>query len=128
MFIRLPGAKLIERHMHECRQGLNCGSAQLQDTAVVAQSHSLFNPAPPEAGLKADCTLCFLFVCPVLFVPVAITLRSEVLTLNLVVAEFPKFLRRIDGEFPGTPSRDDKRAVMGVILCSALSGSGLKVH
>ena len=44
--------KLKERHMHECRQGLNCGGAPLHDTA--AESHTLFNPAPPEARLKAE--------------------------------------------------------------------------
>jgi len=54
MFNRLPGAMLKERHMHECRLGRNCGRALLHDTAVGAESHRLFNPAPPEAGLKAD--------------------------------------------------------------------------
>src|SRR5436853_5397191 len=54
MFNRLPGAMLSERHMHECKQGRNCGRALLHDTAGLAQSHRLFNPAPPEAGLSAD--------------------------------------------------------------------------
>ena len=54
MFNRLPGAMLKERHMHECRLGCNCGPAPLHDTAAAAESHRLFNPAPPEVGLKAE--------------------------------------------------------------------------
>jgi hypothetical protein len=54
MFNRLPGAMLKERHLHECRQGRNCGRALLHHTAAATLSHTLFNPAPPEAGLKAD--------------------------------------------------------------------------
>lgn len=54
MFNRLPGAMLTERHMHECRLGHNCGRALLHHTAAVAESHRLFNPAPPEVWLTAD--------------------------------------------------------------------------
>jgi hypothetical protein len=54
MFNRLPGAMLKERHMHECKLGRNCGRDLSHDTAPVAESHRLFNPAPPEAGLKAE--------------------------------------------------------------------------
>ena len=54
MFNRLPGAMLKERHTHECRLGRNCGRTLLHNTAAVAQSHRLFNPVPPEAGLKGD--------------------------------------------------------------------------
>jgi hypothetical protein len=54
MFNRLPGTMLDERHTHECEQGLNCGRALLHDTAAIAQSHRLFNPAQPVAVLDAD--------------------------------------------------------------------------
>ena len=57
MFNRLPGAMLKERHTHECRLGRNCGRTLLHNTAAVAQSHRLFNPVPPEAGLACDWSL-----------------------------------------------------------------------
>jgi len=45
---------LIERHMHECEKGHNCGRALLHDTATRPESHRVFNPAKPAAGLIAD--------------------------------------------------------------------------
>ena len=54
MFNRLPGTMLDERYKHECEQGFNCGRALLHDTAAIAQSHRLFNPAQPVAELDAD--------------------------------------------------------------------------
>ena len=46
MFNRLPGTMLTKRQTHECRQGRSCGCALSNDTADLAESHRLFNPAP----------------------------------------------------------------------------------
>ena len=49
-----PGTMLIERHTHECCKGHSCGRAPSNDTAGLSESHSLFNPVQPEAGLITD--------------------------------------------------------------------------
>ena len=49
-----PGTMLIERHTHECSKGHSCGRAPSNDTAGLSESHSLFNPVQPEAGLITD--------------------------------------------------------------------------
>ena len=49
-----PGTMLIERHTHECSKGHSCGRAPSNVTAGLSESHSLFNPVQPEAGLITD--------------------------------------------------------------------------
>jgi len=54
MFNCLPGAMLAKRHAHEWESGRSCGRALLKDNATFANSHRLFNPAPPEAMLAPE--------------------------------------------------------------------------
>src|SRR5215472_12290909 len=37
---------LSSRHRHEWKSGRSCGRAPRHDTAGIAESHRLFNPAP----------------------------------------------------------------------------------
>ena len=55
MFNRLPGAMLSSGHKHQCKKGRNCSRVLSQHTAAVdtPHSHSLFNPAKPEAELSS---------------------------------------------------------------------------
>src|SRR5450631_3810689 len=58
MFNRLPGAMLTLGHTHQWGKGLNCSRVLSQHTAndgpLDTPSHSLFNPASPEAELTSE--------------------------------------------------------------------------
>jgi hypothetical protein len=43
---------LSSRHRHEWKQGRSCGRAFWYDTAGIAESHRLFNPAQQVARLS----------------------------------------------------------------------------